>query len=322
MFSSFLKHFRRCSSDDMGKIELLAKAREESVEKTYSRYKDKIKSIPRSFNKHTAKLLRYDISEAGVRDGLPFVILPNGRFFYGNFSNNKARREYEFLKDRVSPVLNSDTYLTALDVSSRLPLYPKELLPGPGGVIVEAGAYLGHKTIRFVDMIVGLDGKVLAIEMMPENINILRRNITENKLENCIDVIGCGVWNKKGETTLMGKSRQRNSLVRLDELTPDITITVPTDSLDNILQAWGDYVVDFLAITVNGAEIEALQGLDKTLHRVKVIFVAAGRYNRSGQDTYAACLEILRQRDCVILPQSNANSIYAVTKKYAKNYSA
>jgi len=96
-------------------------------------------------------------------------------------------------------------------------------------------------------------------------------------------------------------------------------ITVRTDSLDNILHSWGEKVIDFLALTLNGAEVEALQGLEKEINRIKVIYVAA-RYTREGRGTYQSCIEILRERGCVILPQSGDSSIYAATKYFAKEY--
>ena len=185
---------------------------------------------------------------------------------------------------------------------------------------MEAGAYLGHKTIRFIDDVVGTMGKVLAIEMMPDNIEVLRKNIQANGLGSCINVINCGVWSSSGETEVMGKGRQRNSIASIDKLSnSNMRITVRTDSLDNILHSWGEKVIDFLALTLNGAEVEALHGLEKEINRIKVIYVAA-RYTRKGQGTQQPCIEILKKRGCVILPQSGDSNIYAATKNFAKEY--
>ncbi len=309
--------------EDKNKLERLSAARMDSIDETFNRFRDSIKSIPRSFNKHTNNLLRFDFPEAGLSEGMPYVKLPNGRIFYGALPNKKTRREFAFLKDRVSPALTDDTYLTALDITSRyltdFSWYPKELLPSEGGTVVEAGAYVGHKTIRFVDDAVGTSGKVLAIEMMPDNVQVLRRNVKENNLDKCIDIVECGVWNEKGETLVMGKGRQRNSLVPLDQLKPDIVISVPVNSLDNILQSWGKDIIDFLVLTVNGAEVEALRGLDTMLNHIKVIYIAAC-YTRDGQSTYATCMEILKERGCVILPHSNDFVIYASPARYANEF--
>lgn len=305
------------------KLEFLSKVRGEPIEVTFRKFGNNIKKIPRSFSKHTVNVINADFVDAGVRDGMPYVKISDSRIFYGHFSNPNSRRAYEFLKDIVSPVLTSDTYLTALDVTHRYLTdffwFPKELLPGTGGVIVEVGAYLGHKTIRLIDDIVGTTGKVLAIEMMPDNVSVLRRNVEANGLEDCIDIVECGVWNKKGETVAMGKGRQRNSLISLEKLKPDFQIKVPTDSLDNILPSWCKDTIDLLILTVNGVEIEALQGLDKELNRVKIIFVAAP-YSRDGKRNYDVCLEILKDKGCFILPQTTQSRIYAVTEKHAKDY--
>ncbi len=318
------KLFNVLSAEDKKKLERLSKVRGESIVETFNKFSKKVDDMPLNFNKHTKNLLRFDFPKAGMRDGMPYVELPNRRVFYGCLPNKKTRREFEFLKDRISHALSANTYLTALDVTSRYltnySWYPKELLPGKGGTVVEAGAYLGHKTIRFIDDAVGTEGKVLAVEMMPDNIEILRRNVKENGLKACVDIVESGVWNEKCEIKVMGKGRQRNSLVPIDKIGEDAKLTVPVNSLDNILKSWGEKTIDFLVITVNGAEVEVLQGLEGELDRVKVIYVAAC-YTRNGQRTYESCLKILKDSGCLILPQSTEFVIYAVTKRFAEVFS-
>jgi len=236
------------------------------------------------------------------------------RRFYGYPSEPIPRLEYRFLKDLLPPAVTADTYLVAKEVTSRYLTdwgwYPREVLPGKGGTVVEVGAYLGHKTMRFVDECVGTSGRVLAIEMIPEDVQLLRRNIEANGLEGCVEAMQCGVWKEPGLRALRGKGRQRDSLVNLDKLGPERGQAVPTDTLDNILRRWGVATADFLVVTANGAEIEVLEGLQHEWERVKAVYVAAC-YTVDGVPTYDRCLEILKRRGSTILPQTTQHAIYA-----------
>ncbi len=324
----WLYKYRILNSKQRERLEQLAEIRGESVEQTLNKLPRKvIRHIPRKFGKITLAPIGVEFIDAGVRDGLGYVKLPNGRILYGHLSTDHYCKAYEAIKDLVSPKLTADTYRVAMDVAARylggsnsnFGWYKNELLPGKGGTIVEVGAYLGHKTIRFHDQVVGTTGKVLAIEIMPDNCEILRRNVQENGLNDYIEVVWSGVWNSPGEHIVRGKGFQRNSLVEIDEQNlPEVT-TVPTDTLDNILENWGVESVDFIDIRTNGAEVEVLRGLDRMLDRVKVIYVAT-RYSSDGETTHDKCLQILKDRGCLILPQTGSKAIYAVTEKFSNLY--
>jgi FkbM family methyltransferase len=247
---------------------------------------------------------------------LAYVELDNGRRLYGYKSKKNTARFYHSVADRL-PALTAETYGCAVDVSFRylnaLP-YPKELLPQRGGTIAEIGAYLGHKTIKFVDDVVGEEGKVLAVEMMPDNFAILERNICENNIKN-VTLKQIGAWNERQTREVIGANQQRNSLVTLDDRPSFVPRgVVHTDTLDSILSDWDVPVIDFLNIRVNGAEIEVLQGLNSQLSKVKVIFVAA-HYTREGEKTEAKVKELFRQKGCKIVREDD-EGIYAVTMQY------
>jgi len=309
-----MKCLKRFEPEVRPKLVRVAELRGETPKDVVRKFKKKqINKIPPSILKHTHILLKANFTEAGERDGMPFVRLDNGRLFYGHPSRKQHEREYEFLADKLSPCLSAATYLTAKDVAIRYlreKWYRKDCLPGAGGTVVEVGAYVGHKTMRFVDEHVTKSGKVLAIEIMPENLPILKRNIADNGMEGVIDVMHCGVWNEPGSLAVKGMGRQRNSLVSIDHLDRDNETTVPTDTLDNILVRWNQPKIDFMIITVNGAEIEVLQGLNKELSRIKVLYIAA-HFKRDGKPTRDVCREMLRAKGCTILNEGKDAGIYA-----------
>ena len=194
--------------------------------------------------------------------------------------------------------------------------YRSDLLPPSGGTVAEIGAYLGHKTIKFVDRVVGPSGRVLAVEVMPDNSEVLRLNISGNALEEQVTIVEAGVWNRTGEEIVLGTGYQQNSLVSTDTHDFQAITRVKTDTLDNILAGWDVPAIDFLDIRVNGAEIEVLEGLDRELARVRVIYIAVP-YSRGGVSTRERCLEILRDKGCSILPHDDPTEIYAATAHHA-----
>jgi FkbM family methyltransferase len=263
-----------------------------------------------------------EVEHAGVCDGLSFLKIPNGRMFYGYISHRNHQHAYHYVRDLLPKQLNKDTFLLGLDVVHRyvsdFAWLPEKFLPGRGGIIVEAGAYLGHKAIRFVDEVVGTEGKVLAIEMMPDNVRILRKNIIENGLESCIDVLEAGIWKEHSKVKVYGKSRQRNTIIHLEKLDEDTGIVVPTYSLDEILENWGHEPVDLLYVTLNGAEIEALQGLNVKLNSVKIMFIASP-YAREGIPNMGVVSDLLNEKGCHIL-NTRGSSIIAVTPRYRDEF--
>ena len=145
------------------------------------------------------------------------------------------------------------------------------------------------------------------------NVEILRKDIKENGLENRIDVMEYGVWDSPGELEVRGKGRQRNTLIELDKLSNDTGVIAKVDTLDNLLDSWGKNHIDLIFITVNGAEVEALKGLDRWLSKVGGMFVAAP-YEREGRRCSDICVELLQKKGCTILSSSNPSRVIATSK--------
>lgn len=298
----------------------LAELRSETPEETLKHFgARKLRKLPGGIRRHVASMIKTEFDSTGVQDGYAWAQLPSGRRFFGHPSLNAHEREYAFVSDLISPAIKPETYLISKDVVSRYVTdwgwFPRELLPTQGGRAVEVGAYMGHKTMRLVDECVGESGKVLALELDPNNAKVIEHNARYNKLSDNIDVVAGGVFNADGEQRVITRGRQRNSLVNLDKLnggTGEYTTQVRT--LDTLLESWGQPTIDFMVITANGAELEVLQGLDQWFDRVRTIYIAAC-YTVDGCGTYDPCRAYLQERGCEILPQSNANVIYSLNPK-------
>jgi FkbM family methyltransferase len=119
--------------------------------------------------------------------------------------------------------------------------------------------------------------KVLAVEANPETFKLLEENIRLNKATN-VKAINRALWCEDGKQleffiTKMnvGASSLKRDLIAEEGLTIDRKISVYTITLDTLFEKEGIKDVDLMKLDVEGAEYEALQGLNLDEHAVKKI---------------------------------------------------
>lgn len=300
----------------MSNAELLADARGEAVEDVLRRFTAaEIERAPK-FSKHIPALRTADLESSGVEGDLAWVRLRNGRTFFSPITHPSLRRQYPYVADVLPAAVNEDTFLAAIDVVQRyitdFAWPPAGLVPEDGRAnIIELGAYLGHKTIRFAEELSGSGGKVLAVEMMPDNCTILRRNIEANGFGDVIDVIPVGVWNEHSVKIGYSKGRQRNSIVPIDKLEDGERIEIRTETLDWIIDTWGVKPVDLVFVTVNGVEVEAIEGFSPSSHEVRAFFIAAPYLDKSRTTNATKCRDILAKHGYTLMDVGNPNRVVA-----------
>ncbi len=303
------------------KLRAVAELRGERVEDMVVRLVQELATrLPNAPSAKALACADLEIDAAGEDCGSPFIKLRMGRTFYGLPSEPHHLALFMLLADRLPPQLTPATYHLATEIQGRYLSVNYRGMPGPGGVIVEAGAYIGLKAIRFAD-IVGPTGKVVAIEMMPDNAMMMDRNVQANGLEDSLSTVHCGLWNEPGEVTATSKAYQQNSLVELDGRKYPNKVTVKTDTLDNIFDRLNVETVDFLNMQINGAELEAVEGLKRRINDVRLLRIAS-YYKRNGEPTVDACCKILTDLGCDIINRSPAGSIYASPKHFATDFAA
>ena len=139
-----------------------------------------------------------------------------------------------------------------------------------GEVFLDVGAHIGKYTLQLA-RVVGKSGLVIAVEPHPRNYDVLMRNIRENNFENII-ALNIAAWNYDGEIELFpGKSSGLHSVKRSLQEQQGVSsekppLKVKAKRLDDVLETIGADV-DWIKIDVEGAEIEVLQGLEKTLKK-------------------------------------------------------
>jgi FkbM family methyltransferase len=163
-----------------------------------------------------------------------------------------------------------------------------------GGVVVDVGACYGFGAVRY-SRLVGPAGRVVAVEADPSVQRILRRNVETNAPTN-VEIVPCGVWNTPSELALhVGSADRQHNSLRGGVFPSRATVLIPTDTIDNIVGRLRLGRVDLVSITINAAELEAVQGMDHTLRRFAPNLSVAGWYRRDGHRVHELVSEHLRR---------------------------
>jgi FkbM family methyltransferase len=156
-----------------------------------------------------------------------------------------------------------------------------------GDVALDVGACIGDTTLPMA-IKVGGEGKIIAVEPNPVNIEYLRLNLRH--FSN-VDIIEKGIWNQRSKLEFhLHKTQTGHSIISDKERRVSIEILV--DTLDNL---FSDRQIDFVKMDVQYAEVQALQGGDKFLKNVRKLVVATHSRTDEQRRTYPKVLEILGQ---------------------------
>lgn len=139
--------------------------------------------------------------------------------------------------------------------------------------IIDAGAYNGD-TIRDAKLYFPNLKKVYAIEPDNKTFKKLQR-YCEAETDICINAINAAVLDKSGETGFFG-SGNRNSSISSTSSYEYKTATVNTVKIDDIT----DEKIDYIKYDVEGAELEALRGSERTINEHRPVLLVSA-YHRS-----------------------------------------
>ena len=161
--------------------------------------------------------------------------------------------------------------------------------PAPDDIIIDCGAFLGFGEMRLAPELT--HGHIYAIEASAECHRLLERNLTHNRIAN-VTALHRAVWNEITTMDLQSGYAQANSLVE-EVHRADGVETVETITIDRIVDEYNLAKVDMLSLTLNGAEIEALNGARRTLDAFGPRIRLAGWYSREGKKIWQHTKAIL-----------------------------
>lgn len=129
--------------------------------------------------------------------------------------------------------------------------------------ILDLGAYIGDTAYCFTK-IFGCK-KIYAFEPDPANLNILKKNIKLNSLQNKVEPVSYGTGIKNGYFYLTQGGA--GSIINNEKSKNTIKVKVTT--IDNFVEKNNIKKVDLIKMDIKGAEFDTLKGAVKTLKRDK-----------------------------------------------------
>jgi FkbM family methyltransferase len=180
-------------------------------------------------------------------------------------------------------------------------------------VIINGGAYIGIGDIRVSEM--NPNGKIIAVEAEKANFEMLKLNLKSNNVNNVLP-LNNALWNKKRKMEMDTTNLQANSLVEgIVESTDKQTVECIT--IDEIVRSKCLKKVDFVSLTLNGAEVEALDGMKETLSLYRPRLRLAGWYYRGNDPIWKISSEKLKRFNYkVVVGKRGSVFAYNNDKKY------
>jgi FkbM family methyltransferase len=229
-------------------------------------------------------------------------------FTAGNLLGKKARQQISLVK--LSAWLDSVSYCPIFDCIVRgsdglfrlrqgidtcaIAYWGREeaireiFTPNEGEIILDVGAHIGRYAIRASRLIDG-QGKVIAIEAEPSNFEALVFNLKLNQIDNVIP-LNLAAWDKEATLDLHFTALSTaHSLV----FPGSKSTKVIARPLDKVLEELGIEKVDWLKIDVEGAEVEVLLGLEKTIRCSPNLKLLVEVHTK---ETKEQCLTIINKR--------------------------
>jgi len=172
--------------------------------------------------------------------------------------------------------------------------------PKNGDIVVDVGAHIGKYSL-IASKMVGPYGKVVAIEAHPNNYEILKKNITLNKLTNVI-ALNFAVSSKEAMVKLYEPGQEQGFTIYNTIMTgrkmsnnPNY-VKVHAKTLDSVLLENAIKEVNWIKIDVEGAELEVLRGALNTLSNSRSLSILIEIHNLGAdqRNLYEPIIELLK----------------------------
>ena len=135
-----------------------------------------------------------------------------------------------------------------------------------GDVVIELGGHIGTSTLNYSHL-VGPRGVVYAVEALPENYEILKRNIARNGITNVKAYNLAIVGDPKVDRITLNANPFNSGGHSIFEMSVDAeaTFECPAMTLDAFVHREGIDRIDILQMDIEGAEFDILTRCDKAL---------------------------------------------------------
>lgn len=151
---------------------------------------------------------------------------------------------------------------------------PACLMVNKGDTVVQVGTPNAQTMQHYCDL-VGADGRLVIIEAEPGNIATLQKASKKLRHQN-VTIVPKGAWSQRSTVLLSLGSHKGDHKVEIagvsmdNDFKPENTyeqeVTIEVDTVDALLKELSIDAVDYLNVTVNGAELEVLKGCSRVLN--------------------------------------------------------
>ena len=147
---------------------------------------------------------------------------------------------------------------------------------GHGGLVVDIGANVGYYAVE-LGKILGENGKLIALEPIPESFEQLEGNVKLNSIQDRVSCHQIAISNFHGSLTLYKPEISGSSASSARNLHPtegSIKLEVPVTTLDILLNSLNIQNCELIKVDVEGAELMVIEGgLDSVKSFKPVIFL-------------------------------------------------
>jgi FkbM family methyltransferase len=127
-------------------------------------------------------------------------------------------------------------------------------------IVFDVGAHVGFYTL-LASTLVGPTGKVVAFEPLPGNLQLLRRHLLMNHIDN-VTVVDAAVSDRSAVALF-----EEGSNSSMGRISPTGAIHVNTVALDDLVCSGKLPIPDYIKMDVEGTEMTALSGAKSVLER-------------------------------------------------------
>lgn len=135
-----------------------------------------------------------------------------------------------------------------------------------GDIVIELGGHIGTSTLNYSHL-VGKTGTVYAIEALPENYAILKRNIERNGITN-VKAYNLAIVGDPATTHITLNANPYNSgghSIYAMSVDAEATFDCPAMTLEAFVKREGIPRIDILQMDIEGAEFDILLNCDRAL---------------------------------------------------------
>lgn len=137
----------------------------------------------------------------------------------------------------------------------------------PGDYVIDGGSCFGDTSLYFANE-VGPKGKVFSFEFVPDNLNVLYKNIDLNpKLKKNIIVVEKPLWSDSTNNLFVTENGPASQVFMEEPAKYDFK--VPTIAIDDYVKKNKIKKIDFIKLDIEGAELECLKGAKETILKFK-----------------------------------------------------